>query len=194
MKQKLTCIMQFQKVLLIILSCFLLVISLVFSGCESETTDKNDPDNLQREEEQEQEIQQQRSDTSRKANPIYVAGLEGTNEAKGETNANGELILTVQHDSAFIEGAFSGLTSDFTSAYLHEVLQSERIRPLEFSLSDDKRSGSIDTAFELDQEEKNLIKGDSLYISIYTTKYDNAGEINGQFAARDTIPKIPEEN
>lgn len=169
-----------------------MVISLAFSGCESETTDKNDPQSLQRE--QEQEIQQQRSDTSRKANPIYVAGLEGTNEAKGETTATGELILTVQHDSAFIEGEFSGLTSDFTNAYLHEVLQSERIRPLEFSLSDDKRAGTIDTAFELDQEEKNLIKGDSLYISIYTTKYDNSGELNGQFAARDTIPKIQEEN
>lgn len=169
-----------------------LLISVSLLSCESETTDKNDPQNLQREEEHEQQIKRERSDTTWRANPVYEASLEATNESKGETEASGNVTLALQDDSIHIKGKFSGLTSDYTNSYIHEVLQDERVQRLQPEVGSDKRSGTWESTYALDRHAIKMLMGDSLYISVYTTKYDNSGEISGQFTARDTLDESQE--
>lgn len=168
---------------------FFIFISSGLLSCESETTDKNDPQNLQREEEREQQIKRERSDTTWRANPVYEASLEATNESKGDTEASGTVTMALQDDSVHIKGEFSGLTSDYTNSYIHEVLQDERVQRLQPELGSDKRSGTWESTYELDKHTLDMLMGDSLYISVYTTKYDNSGEISGQFTARDSLDK-----
>lgn len=179
--------MPLQKSYMLPVFLIFLFISIVFFSCESETTDKNDPQNLQREEEREQQIKRERSDTTWRANPVYETSLEATNESKGDTEASGKVTLALQDDSVHIKGEFWGLTSGYTNSYIHKVLQDERVQRLQPELGSDKRSGTWESTYELDKDAVEMLKGDSLYISVYTTEYDNSGEISGQFTARDTL-------
>lgn len=160
---------------------------IILANCETDRSEKNDPQKMEREEEQQEEIKAQRSDTSWSANPVYEASLEGTNESKDDTEASGNVTLALQGDSVHIKGEFSGLTSNYTSSYIHKVLQDEKIQRLQPALGDDKKSGTWESTYEWDKEVTEMLQGDSLYISVYTTKYDNSGELSGQFTARDTL-------
>lgn len=165
--------------LLIILGLYLL------TNCNTEKTDKNDPESIKAEERQEQQIKEERDDTTGRANPIYEASLEETNESKDDTQASGSLTIALQDDSIHIKGKFWGLTSDYTETYIHEVLQSNRVLRLEPSVGDDKKSGTFESSVKIDKSTREKLQGDSLYISIYSTKYENTGEISGQLTARE---------
>lgn len=176
----------FQQSLMISVVILLLGFVLITS-CETDRSEKNDPQKIEREKEQKEEIKAERSDTTWRANPVYEASLEATNESKGDTDASGNITLALQGDSVYIKGEFWGLTSDYTNSYIHKVLQDERVQRLQPKLVNDKRSGTWESAYELDKETIEMLQGDSLYISVYTTEYDNSGELSGQFTARDTL-------
>lgn len=155
----------------------------LLAGC-SNNTDKDDPEELRKEQEQQRELIEERKDTTKQKSPIFETSLKGTDESIDDTEATGSVILTLEGDSIHLEGEFSGLTSDYTESYIHQALQSERVQRLEPTIGSDKTSGTLESSYKLDEGEISMLKKDSLYISIYSTKFES-GELRGQLTMKD---------
>lgn len=158
-------------------------ISLI-TNCRNNGSDKNDSQTMQREVKQEQQILRERSDTTTSESPIFETTLNGTNEAKDDTEASGSVTLTLQGDSIHIKGQFFGLSSEYTASYIHQALESDRIQPLDPAVNSDSTSGSWESSYKLDKGGISMLKKDSLYISVYSTGYES-GELRGQLTLKE---------
>lgn len=167
---------------LISLFCGLLLIT----GCEEDIENK-DPDNINVDPEQRREIMRERHNIADRGNPIFEAELEETEPARDDTDATGYMTLVVQGDSVHIKGEFSDLSSPYTESYIHEVLQSDRVQRLEPSLNENKTAGTWEDTYVFDDEALEKLRGDSLYVSIYTSKYEDEGEIRAQITNWDSV-------
>lgn len=159
---------------------------LLASGCEEDIENK-DPENINVDPQQRRDILQERHNISDRGNPILEAELEATNPAREETNANGYITMVLQGDSVNIKGEFSELSSPYIESYMHEVLQSDRVQLLEPSLNENETSGTWEASYQFDKEIIEKLKSDSLYISVYTEKYPDEGELRAQITNWDSV-------
>lgn len=165
---------------------FLFFITSILIGCGEEIKDK-DPDNISVNQKQRRDILQERHNIQDRGNPIFEASLGETAVAKGDTDASGYMTLVIQGDSVHIKGEFSGLSSPYTESYIHEVIQSSRIQALKPSLNESKTAGTWEDTYTFDKEELEKLKNDSLYVSVYSEKYKEEGEIRAQITNWDSV-------
>lgn len=176
--------MQMKKTIIFLI--LLLFTTLIFTGCE-EDIDNKDPENINVDPQQQREILQERHDVAERGNPILQADLEETNPAREETEATGNLTIVLQGNSIHIKGAFSGLSSPYTDSFIHEVLQSDIVQRLNPSLNENKTAGSWEESYVLDEGTIEKLKADSLYISVYSEKYEDEGELRAQITNWDSV-------
>lgn len=155
----------------------------LLAGC-SNNTDKDDPEKLRMEQEQQQELIEERKDTTKQKSPVFETTLKGTSESIDDTEATGSATLTLEGDSIHVKGKFSGLTSDYTGSYIHRALQSERVQQLDPTTGSDQTSGSWESSYKLDKGDISMLQKDSLYISVYSIKYES-GELRGQLTIKE---------
>lgn len=169
-------------IFLISLFCGLLLVT----ACEEDIEDK-DPNNINVDPEQRREILRERHNIPDRDNPIFEAAFEQTSASRGDTDATGYLTIVLQGDSVNIKGEFSGLSSPYTDSFIHEVLQSDRVQRLSPSLNENKTAGTWEESYVFDKEAIEKLKGDSLYISVYSEKYEDDGEIRAQITSWDSV-------
>lgn len=159
----------------------------LITGCQNNEYSKAERENLKKAQDQQRELLEEREDTMYQKSPLFEAALQGSNEAKEDTEGSGSVTLILEGDSIHIEGQFSGLSSEYTGSYIHQALESERVQQLDPTLTSNKTSGSWKSSYKLDEGAISMLKKDSLYISVYSEKFDD-GELRGQFIVkRDSI-------
>lgn len=156
----------------------------LITNCSNNQTDQSEPENLERDQEQQQELLEERNDSTLDHPPIFEASLDETPDAEGDTEGEGTLTLTLEGDSIHIKGQFSGLSSEYTDSYIHQALESDRIQKLNPAVSEDKRSGTWESSYRLDEGDISMLKKDSLYISVYSTDFES-GELRGQLSPKE---------
>jgi len=157
----------------------------LISNCRNNEAGQTDGQSLQNEKQQRSQLLKERSDTTAQENRVFEAALKGSNEAMDETNASGSVSLSLQGDSIHVKGQFSGLNSTYTSSYIHQALESDRIQELDPEVDSQGKSGSWEASYKLDKGGISMLTKDSLYISVYTEEYnDGIGELRGQLISK----------
>jgi hypothetical protein len=170
--------------------------ALVLSGCGKSNRSSDERTNMDERAgtlhtEQQQQILEERKADPNQVSPIFRATLAGSDKAPDhDTKASGRLTLTLQGDSIHIEGQFSGLSSAYTNSDIHRVLEAEKVQSLNPALKENKTAGSWEGSYKLNKDQISALKGDSLFISVYS-QGDEASEISGQINAVDSLSNPP---
>ncbi|MDZ7692778.1 MAG: CHRD domain-containing protein [Balneolaceae bacterium] len=113
----------------------------------------------------------------------FEATLQGSNEVPAvTTDASGSVTVTLEGDSIHVQGKFSGLSSDYIASHIHEGGPDENgsaIIPLEPMIGSDKRSGSWDATYMVEESQISALKAGNLYINVHSAE-NKPGEIRGQ--------------
>lgn len=185
--------MKNQSIVVPIFSSVIIFMAGVFfvSGCNSQNGSSNEETSMSEKAgtlrtDQQKEILRERTDTARTRRPAFHATLASFNEGpQQDIGATGTIIINLQNDSIYVKGEFSDLSSPYSGSAIHKVLEGEEVQTLNPTLNNNRTSGSWEGSYKLDEDQVTALKSDSLYISVYTDKYES-GEIRGQITAVDS--------
>lgn len=170
----------------------LLAFILLTAGCSErnrtpdEQTTMNEKAGTLRTDQQQQLLEERQADSTQ--SPVFRATLDGSDNApERDTRASGRFTLTLHGDSIHVQGQFSNLSSAYTGSAIHRVLEAEKVQQLSPTLKEDKTAGTWQNSYKLAKEHISALKGDSLYISVYSEGDDEASEISGQIQAVDSM-------
>lgn len=178
-----------QKVLMVFIT-FLVGASVIVAcgdrGNNNSDTSDNKDVGISPGTEQSMDNQRRNENTTTAEEETFEASLEGSNEVpEVDTEASGSATVTLRGDSIHVKGDFSDLSADYTASHIHMGAEDENGNPiitLEPSVGNNKRSGSWNASYQLDSQQVNALKNDSLYINVHT-KAHKPGEIRGQLTS-----------
>lgn len=119
--------------------------------------------------------------------PFDVA-LSGDEEVPPvDTDATGDVTVTVEDNRLRVTGAFSDLSSPLTDvsgtpAHIHEAPPGENgpiVFPIEVTPGDDDRSGTFDDTFTLTDEQLNTFEAGNYYLNVHSEDHPG-GELRVQ--------------
>lgn len=141
-------------------------------------------------------VRESEEDTNRQQDQreeTFKASLEGDNQVpEVETKATGNVTVTLQGDSIYVQGGFSGLRGEYVASHIHMGSEHENgdpVVPLDPELGEDKLSGSWDETHQVDEEFISALNSDSLYVNVHSEEHPQ-GEVRGQlFSANNNMNK-----
>lgn len=95
----------------------------LLTGCQDNRTNRADRESLKSKKKEQQQLIEERKDTTYQGSPLFEATLQGSNEAKAK--GSGSVTLILEGDCIHIEGQFSGLGSQYIGSYIHQALVRE---------------------------------------------------------------------
>lgn len=136
---------------------------------------------------QQQDKNTRNSDAAMEEEQTFEVSLDGSNQVPEgvDTDASGNVTVTVRGDSIHVKGEFSDLSSEYMASHIHIGSEDENgdpIQPLDPELGEDKTSGTWDDTYQLDEEHLSALQSDSLYINVHSSEF-TGGEIRGQITA-----------
>jgi len=119
----------------------------------------------------------------------FTADMHGSHEVPAvTTDATGEVTVTLNSDNSIdVEGEFSDLSSDFGGAHIHMAVEGANgdvIQGLDPEINNDKKSGSFDSTFDLNDAQVEALKAGKMYVNVHSANH-KGGEIRGQLKLSD---------
>lgn len=161
------------------------------TGCGDSETDKSNGEDMSMS--GDQTMTQQRMSEGQTGDTMvepqtFETTLQGSNEVpEVDTEATGNVMVTLHGDSIQVQGQFSGLSSAYTGSHIHEGAEGENGGPiltLEPELGSDKMSGTFDGSYQLEEAQVTALKEGNLYVNVHSENH-KPGEIRGQLMAAD---------
>lgn len=177
---------------IIVLPVLVTVLSFgLLAGCGNSETDKSNGEDMSMSGDQtmtQQRMSEGDVESTMNEPQTFEATLQGSNEVpEVDTEATGNVMVTLRGDSIQVQGQFSGLGSAYAGSHIHEGAEGENggpIQPLEPELGSDKMSGTFDASYKLEEAQVTALKEGNLYINVHSENH-KPGEIRGQLTATD---------
>lgn len=170
---------------LILFLSFFAAAGVLFTACNSDESNSNVMETAK-----DKQLEEGTIDTAVTEKQVFNATLESSNEVpEVDSNAKGNVVVTLSKDSIYVEGQFSNLGSEYTASHIHmgaEGSNGDPVQTLQPQLDEEKTSGSWVGSYKVDSAITDALKAGRLYVNVHSTEH-KAGEIRGQLTTGDSM-------